>query len=163
MNKFSNLNICSTKREPNPQWPLTATIGLNFWSEVGSPIPMTSQWPQTASFFGCFWYIPFFLIWVVLVWSKRGEPNASFQEKGNPIPLSLRILSFTSIDQIPWTLIKNKVTCHFFYCVQIITRYHSLIFHQLIMRHSPLYRLGRETYSRFPSTVNCCIDGSPLA
>ena len=47
MNKFSNLNICSTKREPNPQWPLTATIGLNFWSEVGSPIPMTSQWPQT--------------------------------------------------------------------------------------------------------------------
>ena len=48
MNKFSNLNICSTKREPNPQWPLTATIGLNFWSEVGSPIPMTSQWPQTA-------------------------------------------------------------------------------------------------------------------
>ena len=48
MNKFSNLNICSTKRELNPQWPLTATIGLNFWSEVGSPIPMTSQWPQTA-------------------------------------------------------------------------------------------------------------------
>ena len=28
MNKFSNLNICSTKREPNPH--LTATIGLNF-------------------------------------------------------------------------------------------------------------------------------------
>ena len=48
MTKFSNLNICSTKREPNPQWPPTATIGLNFWSEVGSPIPMTSQWPQTA-------------------------------------------------------------------------------------------------------------------
>ena len=48
MNKFSNLDICSTKREPNPQWPPTATIGLNFWSEVGSPIPMTSQWPQTA-------------------------------------------------------------------------------------------------------------------
>jgi hypothetical protein len=48
MNKFSNLNICSTKREPNPQWPLTDRIGLNFWSEVGSPIPMTSQWPQTA-------------------------------------------------------------------------------------------------------------------
>ena len=48
MNIFSNLNISSTKREPNPQWPLTATIGLNFWSEVGSPIPMTSQWPQTA-------------------------------------------------------------------------------------------------------------------
>ena len=48
MNKFSNLNICSTKREPNPQWPLTATIGLNIWSEVGSPIPMTSQWPKTA-------------------------------------------------------------------------------------------------------------------
>ena len=48
MNKFSNLNICSTKREPNPQWPLTATIGLNFWSELGSPIPMTSQWPQTT-------------------------------------------------------------------------------------------------------------------
>ena len=41
MTKFSNLNICSTKREPNPQWPLTATIGLNFWSEEGSPIPMT--------------------------------------------------------------------------------------------------------------------------
>ena len=48
MIKFSNLKVCSTKREPNPQWPLTATIGLNFWSEVGSPIPMTSQWPQTA-------------------------------------------------------------------------------------------------------------------
>jgi hypothetical protein len=48
MAKFSNLNICSTKREPNLQWPLTATMGLNFWSKVGSPIPMNSQWPQTA-------------------------------------------------------------------------------------------------------------------
>ena len=45
-------------------------------------LPMTSN----SLFFGCFWYIPFFLIWVVLVWSKRGEPNASFQVKGNPTP-----------------------------------------------------------------------------
>ena len=36
------------RRNPLWQWPLTATIGLNFWSEVGSSIPMTSQGPQTT-------------------------------------------------------------------------------------------------------------------
>ena len=48
--KWPNLHIWSTKREPIPQWPPTASYSYNFWSWVGSPIPMTSQWPQTASF-----------------------------------------------------------------------------------------------------------------
>ena len=45
-------------------------------------LPMTSN----SLFFSCLFYVPSFLIWVVLVWSKTGEPNASFQERGNPFP-----------------------------------------------------------------------------
>ena len=55
----------------------SAKMGLNFWSKVGSPITLTSQWPQKAS-----------VIWLVLIWSRRSEPNASFQEKGNPTTMS---------------------------------------------------------------------------
>ena len=52
-------------------------------------LPMTSN----SLFLGCLFYVPSFLIWVVLVWSKRREPNGSFQERGNPFPLSLRRLN----------------------------------------------------------------------
>ena len=57
--------------------------------------PNDLQLTSNSLFFGCLFYVPSFLIWVVLVWSKRGEPNASFQERGNPIPLSLRRLNLT--------------------------------------------------------------------
>ena len=53
-------------------------------------LPMTSN----SLFFGSFWYVPFFLIWVVLAWSKRGEPKSSVQEKGNPAPMTFISLNF---------------------------------------------------------------------
>ena len=68
-------------------------------------LPMTSN----SLFFGCFWYIPFFLIWVVLVWSKRGEPNASFQEKGNPAPMTFISLNFWSKIGSPIPMTSNSL------------------------------------------------------
>ena len=97
--KWPNLDIWSTRREPNSKWPSTASYSYNgppflIMSSLTYPnaLPMTSN----SLFLGCFFYVPSFLIWVVLVWSKRGKPNISFQERGNPIPLSLKRLNLTS-------------------------------------------------------------------
>ena len=94
--KWPNLDIWSTRREPNSKWPPTASYSYNgppflIMSRLTYPndLPMTSN----SLLFGCLFYVPSFLIWVVLVWSKTGEPNASFQERGNPFPLSLRRLN----------------------------------------------------------------------
>ena len=108
---FSQKFIASDQKQGNKiLMTSSATMGLNFWSKIGSPIPMTSQWPQTASFFGFFWYVPFFLIWVVLVWSKRGEPNASVQEKGNPAPMTFISLNFWSNIGAPIPMTSNRVS-----------------------------------------------------
>ena len=71
-------------------------------------LPMTSD----SLYFGCFFYVPFFLNWVVLVWSMRWEPNASFQERENPIPLLPKkalVWSYLLLDLSITALIKEKV------------------------------------------------------
>ena len=58
---FSQEFIASDQKQGNKiLMTSSATMGLNFWSKIGSPIPMTSQWPQTASVFAVSNKFPFF-------------------------------------------------------------------------------------------------------
>jgi hypothetical protein len=64
-----------------PQWTSSASVWPQFLIRSRFTYPNDLKQPLRG------WY--FFLTWVVLVWSKRGELNASNQEKGNLIPLRL--------------------------------------------------------------------------
>ena len=110
---FSQEFIASDQKQGNKiLMTSSATMGLNFWSKIGSPIPMTSQWPQTASFLAVSNMFPSF--WSELYWSdqKEGNPMLQIKEKGT---LSLSgsdglIWGYLILYQTPRTLVKNEVT-----------------------------------------------------
>ena len=80
---FSQEFIASDQKQGNKiLMTSSATMGLNFWSKIGSPIPMTSQWPQTASFLAVSNMFPSF--WSELYWSdqKEGNPMLHIKKKG---------------------------------------------------------------------------------
>ena len=79
MTTFSHLNICSRKKEPNQQWPLTATIGLNFL--IRSRFTYPNDLPLTSNGLCKAVTHLFPSSWPEQYWSDQREGNPMLQIK----------------------------------------------------------------------------------